>query len=80
MDKSNTWHIVPVDDLEPHIQETKPSQGVHFQIGEIKPVITCPCKCNPKIEWTENDGILVIHNSFDGREGVEWVNDILNND
>jgi hypothetical protein len=23
--------------------------------------------------------IVVIHNSFDGREGVEWANIILNN-
>jgi hypothetical protein len=22
--------------------------------------------------------MVVIHNSFDGREGVEWANDILN--
>lgn len=35
------------------------------------------CHCNPivKIEAGE---MIVIHNSFDGREGVEIVNDILN--
>jgi hypothetical protein len=39
-------------------------------------VSTCHCKPTSKIEGGE---IIVIHNSFDGREGVEMVNDILNN-
>jgi len=77
MVNSNTWHIVPVNDLEPHEEVTKPEQGVHFQAGEIRPVITCPCKCCPKIQLTDNDGILVIHNAFDGREGVEEAKEIL---
>ncbi len=33
------------------------------------------CKCNPRIE-TENE-IIVVHNSFDGREAVERANSIL---
>ncbi len=34
------------------------------------------CHCDPIIE--EHDGeIIVVHNSFDGREGVEWTNEIL---
>lgn len=36
------------------------------------------CKCEPRVEFIEGD-MLIIHNSFDGREGVEWVNEILNN-
>ena len=32
--------------------------------------------CNPKI-IVDNE-ILVIHNSFDGREGLELANEILN--
>lgn len=35
------------------------------------------CHCNPKVEM-ESGEMVVIHNSFDGREGVEWANDILN--
>lgn len=35
------------------------------------------CKCKPKIEVFE-DRILIIHNSFDGREAVEWANEIIN--
>lgn len=38
---------------------------------------TTTCKCDPIVEFI-NDNILVIHNSFDGREGVEIVNEILN--
>lgn len=28
------------------------------------------CKCNPKIDKTEN-GEIVVHNSYDGREFIE---------
>ena len=37
------------------------------------------CKCEPRAEKQENGNIIIIHNSFDGREGVEWTNEILNN-
>jgi hypothetical protein len=36
---------------------------------------TCHCEPTCKMEAGE---IFVIHNSFDGREGVEWANQILN--
>ena len=36
---------------------------------------TCYCEPTCKMEAGE---MVVIHNSFDGREGVEWANDILN--
>lgn len=35
------------------------------------------CKCEPKV-LHENGEMIVVHNSFDGREGVEWANEILN--
>ena len=35
------------------------------------------CHCNPSVK-IEAGEMIVIHNSFDGREGVEWTNDILN--
>ena len=34
------------------------------------------CLCNPKVT-TENGEMIIIHNSYDGREGVEWANEIL---
>lgn len=54
-------HIVPVNDTEEH--EERYMEGYE-------------CKCEPKIEPI-HDTILVIHNSFDGREGIEIVNEIL---
>jgi hypothetical protein len=36
------------------------------------------CKCNPHIIVEKDSEIVVVHNSFDGREGVEWANEILN--
>jgi len=34
------------------------------------------CKCEPRVEFVEG-GILVVHNSFDNREIIEQVNEIL---
>lgn len=36
-----------------------------------------PCECEPSVIQVEGDLILV-HNSFDGREAVEEVREILN--
>ena len=34
------------------------------------------CECDPEVQKINNSA-LVIHNSFDGREAVEWANEIL---
>lgn len=34
------------------------------------------CKCKP-VAKEEGDGLIIVHNSFDGREGVEWANEII---
>ena len=34
------------------------------------------CSCEPKLT-TENEVEIIIHNSFDGREGLELSNEIL---
>lgn len=44
---------------------------------EVEHVESYKCPCHPKVDIVEQD-IIVIHNSFDGREGVEWANEILN--
>lgn len=36
------------------------------------------CDCEPKSEILENGDVMIIHNSFDGREVVELANEILN--
>lgn len=68
------WHIAPTNDLKPHnewsTQEQDPEDPIVWKF------IGCDCKCNPIIKKV-NDSILVIHNSFDGREGLEWTNEIL---
>ena len=48
-------------------------------IGDLEPhEENTTCKCEPKVIY-ENGEMIVIHNSFDGREGVEITNEILNN-
>jgi hypothetical protein len=55
-------HVSPLDDIEEHDLS---------DLGNT-------CKCNPKVIIQPNAEIIVVHNSFDGREGVEWANEILN--
>jgi hypothetical protein len=46
-------------------------------IDDLKPheeASTCPCHPEVKVEGGD---LLVIHNAFDGREGVEWTQEIL---
>lgn len=48
-------------------------------IGDLEPhEEKTTCKCEPNVIY-ENGEMIVIHNSFDGREGVEITNEILNN-
>ena len=35
------------------------------------------CHCLPRVEY-ESGSMIIVHSSFDGREGVEWTNEILN--
>lgn len=35
------------------------------------------CECLPDIIIVENGNIVIQHNSFDGREGVELANEVL---
>ena len=38
-------------------------------INDLKPHIEAvDCPCNPKIEIQDNDGLVVVHKSYDGRE------------
>lgn len=36
------------------------------------------CKCLPKIKFNKKGELIVIHNSFDGRENSEGFNEIVN--
>lgn len=63
-------HITPNDDLFCHIEDFS-ERGLPI----------CRCNCKPKVEYTANPRSWIItHNSFDGREGVEWVTEMLKNE
>lgn len=48
-----------------------------YPLDDLKEhIFDSTCECNPRIELEEGEMILV-HNSFDGREGVELANEIL---
>lgn len=49
-------------------------------VGDIEPhEESTTCKCEPKVIY-ENGEMIVVHNSFDGREGLEWFNEIIKNE
>lgn len=61
-------HVYPLNDNKKHILKI-------YQIVGGKNA--CKCLCIPRIEEQCNGNTIVIHNSFDGREGVEWAKEIL---
>lgn len=71
-------HVYPIEDAEDHVLELSNEFAI-LQDGNGADVYYCKCKCGPLINF-EGNNLIVIHNSFDGREGVEWVNEILNNE
>lgn len=68
MNLENVWHLLPVNDLEEHNEHTK--------IHPIDEKLISECKCKPGFIYEPN-GVIVVHNSFDGREGVEQAKKIL---
>ena len=38
------------------------------------------CKCEPKVDVLDVGDMMIIHNSFDGREIIEIVNKIIANE
>lgn len=42
----------------------------------------CPiskCRCLGRTDKEADGRFIIVHNSFDGREGIEWCNKILGN-
>jgi len=67
IDPEKVYHVFPRNDLREHYLEC------------VYPALTapyCPCVCKPEFKEVE-DALLIVHNSFDGREGVEWAKEIL---
>lgn len=70
IDPNKVIHIYPKDEIDDHV------------IFLTYPEIGNPhseCVCEPRLEPAANGYALVVHNSYDGREGVEITNEILNN-
>jgi len=67
IDPDTVFHVHPLNDLEEHYLEC-----VYPPVGHPY----CPCVCKPEFKEVE-DALLIVHNSFDGREGVEWAKEIL---
>lgn len=67
-------HVIPIDDTQNHSQE-------HYFGAEGEPGNTypnCDCKCRPVRQYIpDKDSWLFVHDAFDGRLGVEWVNELL---
>lgn len=69
IDPEKIQHVVPVNDLKEHIVEC-----IFPPIGDLY----CNCECKPRIEEA-GTGLIVVHNSFDGRENFELDNKIHHN-
>lgn len=70
IDPDNIYHVYPRHDLKEHITECCfPLEG--------NP--TCACECRPTCQPEGETGMIIIHNSFDGRENFEPDNDVRKN-
>lgn len=71
-------HVHPVNDTMEH-DLSMPMYERHDE--GVKLIIHC--KCKPRLELVTHEidtsihALKVIHNSFDGREGLEWAKEIL---
>jgi hypothetical protein len=66
----NVFHINPINDLKEHdLNCIYPAIGMPY----------CNCECEPTYEESGDDGFLIIHNSFDGRENFEPDSAVRNN-
>ncbi len=46
-------------------------------LNDLRPHIdSTACDCQPRVTWYEGD-MIVIHNSWDGREGLELAMEVL---
>ncbi len=67
IDPEKVFHVYPTNDLEEHYLEC-----VYPIVGHPY----CPCKCHPEFR-EEEDSLLIVHNSFDGREVFEQAKEMI---
>lgn len=68
-------HILPANDLYIHSEDIQWGDS-YGRVAKGMPPF-CPCKCCPIIKKDGAGGFIIIHSSYDGREGVEIVKEIL---
>lgn len=69
----NIIQVIPLEDEADHYE------GVIWgDIGKDTLFPISKCECHPRTEAQESEIFIIIHSSFDGREGLEWAKDILN--
>lgn len=67
------WEVYPDDEYYEHDFKVWQTFTEHGEQNESR------CPCNPRLEYREDEEgkLVIVHNSFDGREGVEWAEEIL---
>lgn len=40
-------------------------------------LLEASCPCHPRHEKQDNGSVVIVHDAYDGRLGVEWANEIL---
>jgi hypothetical protein len=63
-------HVIPLDDPPGHDDTS------HWEEWPFGPAAVCDCACHPRREY-QGDVCIFIHSSFDGREALEWAQEIL---
>lgn len=49
-----------------------------YPVNDLEPhELKSTCHCQPAAQMMEFGDMMIVHNSFDGREGLEIVNQIL---
>ena len=64
-----SWQVIPTDNAV-HVVPVRDIE---------RHVLKQNCKCLPRTESAPSGGLIIIHDAFDGRLGIEWANEILNN-
>jgi len=67
----DNWEVLETEDAGVHVVPLREDHD-----------LTTVCACGPSVSLGDENGpygsMLVTHNSFDGREAVEWAEAILN--
>jgi hypothetical protein len=67
----NVVQVIPLNDDGEHTEEVE-WESLPFDDAPVS-----KCSCDTRREINSNGMWVLIHQSFDGREGVEWAAEIL---